>query len=80
MTRSNMLTVAEGILDAAAADYIETNLENWEAVDAYASNGCQIELTQEECEKVLSACRKYVASDINCSNDYYAIVEGPLSE
>jgi hypothetical protein len=79
-TRSNMLTVAEGILDSAAAEYRETNLASWESVDAYASNGCEIELTQAECSKVLAACREYIAADVLSSNDYYTIIESPLSK
>jgi hypothetical protein len=78
--RSNMLLVAAGLLDSAVAEYRETNLENWESVEAYAANGCNIELTQEECEKVLAVCREYLATDSVSSHDYYTIVEKRLSE
>ena len=80
MARSNMLTVAEGILDLAAAEYRETNLSDAAAVEAYASNGCEIELTVEECERVRAACLAYIADDSNESNAYYTLVEGTLSE
>ena len=79
MSRSNMLIVAEGILDSAAAEYRETNLASCESVADYASNGCGIELTEDECERVLCACRKYIAAESSSSNDYYAIVEEALN-
>ena len=80
MTRSNMLLVAESILDSAVAEYRETNLASWETVSAYAANGCNIELTQADCERVLAVCREYIAADIVSSHDYYTIVEKRLSE
>ena len=79
MERSNMLIVAEGILDSAAEEYLESNLENWSAVDNYASNGCEIHLSREECEKVLAVCREWLAAESPTSNDYSTIVELPLS-
>ena len=80
MTRSNMLLVAAAIFDSAVAEYRETNLASWESVDAYASNGCKIELTQAECERVLAVCREYLATDSVSSHDYYTLVEKRLSE
>jgi hypothetical protein len=62
MARTNMQIVADGILDDAAAEYLESNLADWHSVDRYATNGCEINLRQIECEMVRGACRAYLAS------------------
>ena len=75
----DMLTVAEGILDSAVESDIEINLESWSTVDNYATNGCGIDLSREQCEKVLEVCRKWIAAESQNSHDYFLIVELPLS-
>ena len=77
--KSDMLYVAEGILDEASKEYREENLASAAAVAQYALGGCDIVLTEEECEKVLSACREYLASDASSSNDYHRIIIDQLS-
>lgn len=74
---AHLFKVAEGILDDS--ENIDINLSSWQAVDTYASNGCGIELTRGQCEKVLSVCREYLAADSNRSHDYFFMVEQPLS-
>lgn len=59
--QNNLRAVASGIVDACQSEYLEANLSNWQSVDNYASNACNIELTKSECEKVLVACKKYLA-------------------
>jgi hypothetical protein len=76
---SDMLYVAEGILDEAAKEYREENLASAAAVAQYAFGGCDIVLTEEECEKVLAACRAWLASDRFSSYLYDTLVVEPLS-
>ena len=77
--KSDMLYVAEGILDEPAKEYREENLASAAAVARYAFGACDIVLTEEECDKVLAACREYLASDASSSNDYHRIIVNQLS-
>lgn len=77
--KSRMLRVAEGILDSAASEYLEINLENADSVGNYAYYACDILLSVDKCEKVLAACREWLSTDVKSSDDYYRIVVQPLS-
>lgn len=79
---NNLLKVAEGILDKAAEEYIIENLLSTESVRAYAENGCDITLLNEDAEKVFTACCQWTSGvesgELNGSNDYYSTVKKPL--
>jgi hypothetical protein len=80
MTR--LLKVAEGILDSAASEHLEDNLSSINSVQAYAENGCEIPLSDDEAKNVLNACKAWVdgteRGKLNGSNDYYYAVKKPL--
>lgn len=75
---TQLLDVAEGILDSAASEYLEYNLASVENVQAYAENGCGIYLSDSEAQKVLYICKAWIKSDLNDDNDYYYAVKKPL--
>ena len=57
---SKLLEVAEGILDSAASEYLESNLASVDSVQAYAENACEIYLSDGEAEQILNACKAWV--------------------
>jgi hypothetical protein len=79
---TKLLEVAEGILDSAAHEYREENLSSLESVKAYAENGCDIYLSDDEAKQVLDACKTWVdgteSGDLNGTNDYYYAVKKAL--
>ena len=79
---TSLLKVAEGILDSAASEYLEDNLSSIDSVQAYAENGCEISLSDDEAKKVLNACKAWVdgteSGKLNGSNDYYYTVKKTL--
>lgn len=77
--KPRMLRVAEGILDSAASEYLDVNLQNADSVRNYGWNACDILLSVRQSEKVFAVCREYLATDVESSDDYYRIVVQPLS-
>ncbi len=79
---SKLLEVAEGILDSAASEYLESNLASVDSVQAYAENACEIYLSDGEAEQILNACKAWVegseSGKLNGTNDYYYTVKKPL--
>jgi len=69
---SKKLKVAEGILDAS--EYLEINLASLVSVQAYAENGMNIYLSDDEAKKVLDVCKEHEVCKSNLSNDYYVIL------
>lgn len=71
---NKLLNAAEGILDSAVEEYLESNLENIENVKCYA-DACNISLTDEEAEKILNVCRNWVEfkkeNEVSDSIEYY---------
>lgn len=57
MSNNKLVSVAEAIMDGAAEEYRHINLENTFSVQAYAENGMDIYLTDEEAKHVLDACK-----------------------
>jgi hypothetical protein len=82
--KSNKLTVANGIMDPAASEYLSTNLADVEAVQQYAKGGLDIDLTEEEAEKVLLMCKsmqsRMDAGEIPTTDEWYNDFEKPLSQ
>jgi hypothetical protein len=80
---TSLLKVAEGILDSAASEYLDDNLSSIDSVQAYAENGCEISLSDDEATEVLNACRAWVegteSGKLNGTNDYYYTVKKSLS-
>ena len=81
---THKFAVAEGILDGAAEEYLEANISSADAVAAYAFSGLGIVLGTADAERVLAACRAWVAGTkggtLNGSHDYYHTVEEKLTE
>jgi hypothetical protein len=79
---SKLLKVAEGILDSAASECLEDNLSSTDSVQAYAENGCDVNLSGDEAKVVLEACIAWVdgteSGKLNGTNDYYYTVTKPL--
>ena len=82
--KSDKLTVANGIMDAAASEYLSTNLADIEAVQQYAEGGLDINLSEEEAEKVLSVCTamqsRLDTGEIPTTDEWYHDYEKPLSQ
>lgn len=81
---TDMLKVAEGIMDSAAEEYRAENLSGIIAVQNYAENGLNIHLTDKEANIVLEYCRamqaRLGAGEIPGSNDWYHDFEKPIRE
>jgi len=79
---SKLLNVAEGILDSAASECLEENLSSIESVQAYAENGMDVVLSNDESSKVLNVCKSWItgveSGELNGTNDYYYTVKKPL--
>ncbi|MFK8259695.1 helix-turn-helix domain-containing protein [Erwinia sp. AnSW2-5] len=83
MNESQLLNVAEAIMDSAASEYRATNLLNAEAVQAYAENGMDIYLSTEEAQTILDVCGPLAARESNgeiiSDNDWHHEFTKPLS-
>lgn len=83
MSKSNLLKVAEGIMDSAIEDYRDINLESTESVQMYAENVLDIYLSDTDAKKVLDTCKAMVtreeAGDLIRYNDWYYDFEMKLS-
>ena len=77
-----LLAVAEGILDPAAEEHLDINLEDAVAVKAYAEHGMGILLSDDEADRILDICRGWLSGTadgtLNGTDDYYHHVEQPL--
>ncbi len=73
--KNKLLKVAEGIMDKAASEYRQENLQNWESVFEYAANGMEIILTKHESELILLVCLRWIEKtengELSGTNDYY---------
>jgi hypothetical protein len=71
-------------MDPAASEYLSTNLADVEAVQQYAKGGLDIDLTEEEAEKVLLMCKsmqsRMDAGEIPTTDEWYNDFEKPLSQ
>ena len=80
---TNLLNIAEGILDSAASEYLDSNLESIKSVKQYAEGALDVYHSDSEAEKIHAACTAWVkgieSGELHGSNDYYYTVEKPLS-
>ena len=77
---TTLFDVAEAVLDSAAEEFRAINLASVEALQAYAENGMDIELSDDDAEKTLEVCRFWPDGEFHGSNDYFHHVETPLNE
>ena len=77
--KNSKQVVADGILDSAAAEFIEENLFSTDAVDNYADS-IDVSLTGSECAQILDACRAWLALEEKSENAYYHTVTAALAD
>jgi hypothetical protein len=85
MTQKNdRLTVAEGIMDSAACEYLSTNLASVESVKEYAAGGLDIFLTDADALTVFEVCTamraRMSAGEIPGTDDWYNDFAKPLNK
>lgn len=79
-----LLTVAEGIMDSAAAEYRAENLSSAKSVQAYAENGLNVSLSTEQAKRIMDICQPLAnrmdSGEVISENDWFHEFTRPLSE
>lgn len=73
-----LMKVFEGISDSAISEYFEENTKDYNAVDNYALNALDINLTKDEAMFLLSML--LLDKKINNSNDRFHYIEKKIDE
>ena len=81
---TNLLNIAEAILDSAAREYRDDNLASTEAVQNYADGAFNSYITKDEANQVRDVCLTWInlSADGNIpgTQDYYDVVTSKLSD
>lgn len=82
--QNKLVRVAEAIMDSAAEEYRTQNLTDINSVKAYAENGMDIYLTDDEAKKILLVClamkERLENGEIPDKNDWHNSFTTPLSK